>query len=230
MQRSFGTDHASFDDVGVPGFLAIQDSAEYTKTHHSQSDTFDKVWKDDLNQGAQVLAAWAYNTAQLPAMLPRRASISAKSRTDAGDAKRMKKLTPNQRILTTPDAASAKPDPISEMDTKILAQVKADEPELKANLQFLTDHIGPRLTGSAQSASKPLAGWLARFQQIGLANVHQEPWSIANGWTRGPATGRVFLSSDAKSGESRYVHEPDAWRPAAGRRPRMARYADRWSA
>ena len=25
MQRSFGTDHASFDDVGVPGFWAIQD-------------------------------------------------------------------------------------------------------------------------------------------------------------------------------------------------------------
>src|SRR6266576_3301988 len=72
MRRTFGTDHASFDDVGVPGFFCIQNMAEYSKTHHSQSDTFDKVWKDELNQGAQVLAAWAYNTAQLPAMLPRR--------------------------------------------------------------------------------------------------------------------------------------------------------------
>ena len=72
MVRAFGTDHASFDDVGVPGFFCIQNGAEYAKTHHSQSDTFDKVWKDDLNQGAQVLAAWAYNTAQLPDMLPRR--------------------------------------------------------------------------------------------------------------------------------------------------------------
>jgi len=72
MVRTFGTDHASFDDVGVPGFYCIQNVAEYSKTHHSQSDTFDKVWKDDLNQGAQVLAAWAYNTAELPAMLPRR--------------------------------------------------------------------------------------------------------------------------------------------------------------
>src|SRR5437016_5940987 len=66
MVRAFGTDHASFDDAGVPGFWCIQNMAEYSKTHHSQSDTFDKVWKDDLNQGAQVLAAWAYNTAQLP--------------------------------------------------------------------------------------------------------------------------------------------------------------------
>jgi len=40
MQRQFGTDHASFDDVGVPGFWVVQDGAEYTKTHHSQSDTF----------------------------------------------------------------------------------------------------------------------------------------------------------------------------------------------
>src|SRR6202046_4395540 len=72
MARSFGTDHLSFDEVGVPGFFCIQDLAEYRLTHHSQSDTFDKVWKDDLNQGAEVLAAWAYNTAQLPTLLPRR--------------------------------------------------------------------------------------------------------------------------------------------------------------
>ncbi len=72
MLRQFGTDHASFDDAGVPGFWVIQDGAEYSKTHHSQSDTFDKVWKDDLNQGAQVLAVFAYNVAQLPEMLPRK--------------------------------------------------------------------------------------------------------------------------------------------------------------
>jgi len=51
MARSFGTDHLSFDEVGVPGFFCIQERAEYNLTHHSQSDTFDKVWKDDLNQG-----------------------------------------------------------------------------------------------------------------------------------------------------------------------------------
>src|SRR6202140_4992291 len=121
MQRSFGTDHASFDDVGVPGFWAVQDSAEYSKTHHSQSDTFDKVWKDDLNQGAQVLAAWAYNTAQLPTLLPRRPLPY----NPAPDAKK-KDETP-------------KPDPIADMDAKILEQVKADEPELKRNLTYLAD-------------------------------------------------------------------------------------------
>jgi carboxypeptidase Q len=172
MARSFGTDHASFDDVGVPGFFCVQDFAEYAKTHHSQSDTFDKVWRDDLNEGAQVLAAWAFNTAQLPVMLPRRP------------------------LPYRPSTASAKPeppkpDPIAELDTKIVDQIKADENDLKSNLQYLTDRIGPRLTGSPQldRASK----WtMERFKEAGLSNVHLEPWTIANSWTRGPATARII--------------------------------------
>ena len=65
------TDHTSFDDAGVPGFVCLQDPAEYGKTHHSQSDTFDKAWGDDLKQGAMVLAVWSYNVASLPELLPR---------------------------------------------------------------------------------------------------------------------------------------------------------------
>jgi carboxypeptidase Q len=172
MARSFGTDHASFDDAGVPGFFCIQDGAEYSKTHHSQSDTFDKVWKDDLNQGAQVLAAWAYNTAQLPAMLPRR---PLPFRPPADSAK----------------VEAPKPDPIAEMDTKILEQVKADKSELKSDLQYLADRIGPRLTGSPQVDQA--SHWtMERFKVAGLANAHLESWTIANNWTRGQATGQVI--------------------------------------
>jgi carboxypeptidase Q len=172
MARSFGTDHASFDDVGVPGFFCIQDGAEYSKTHHSQSDTFDKVWKDDLNQGAQVLAAWAYNTAQLPAMLPRR---PLPFRPPADSAK----------------GVAPKPDPVAEMDTKILAQVKADQGELKSDLQYLADRIGPRLTGSPQ-VDQANHWTMERFKVAGLANAHLESWTIENNWTRGQATGRVI--------------------------------------
>jgi carboxypeptidase Q len=172
MRRSFGTDHASFNEVGVPGFFVVQDGAEYNLTHHSQSDTFDKVWKDDLNQGAQVLAAWAYNTAQLPAMLPRR-PLAYRPSMDAAKA----------------DAP--KPDPIAEMDTKILQQVKADQGELKSNLQYLADHIGPRLTGSPQL--NQASHWtMERFKELGFANAHLEPWTIANSWVRGPATGQII--------------------------------------
>ena len=66
-----GTDHASFLPLGVPAFAVVQDEAEYRKTHHTESDTFDKVYPDEINQGAKVLAAWAYNVAMLPEILPR---------------------------------------------------------------------------------------------------------------------------------------------------------------
>ena len=66
-----GTDHASFVPLGVPAFACIQDRAEYRKTHHTESDTFDKVYPDEVNQGAKVLAAFAYNVAMLPDILPK---------------------------------------------------------------------------------------------------------------------------------------------------------------
>jgi carboxypeptidase Q len=177
MARSFGTDHLSFDEVGVPGFFCVQDRAEYNLTHHSQSDTFDKVWKDDLNQGAEVLATWAYNTAELPVMLPRR-PLPYNPAKDAS-----KKEEP------------PKPDPISEMDTKILEQVKADARALKADLTYLTEHIGPRLTGSAKLDEA--SHWTAeQFKAAGLSNVHLEDWTIANNWTRGPAAGHLIAPTE----------------------------------
>jgi carboxypeptidase Q len=178
MARSFGTDHLSFDQVGIPGFFCIQDRAEYNLTHHSQSDTFDKVWKDDLNQGAEVLAAWAYNTAQLPDLLPRR-PLGPKS----ADAK------------NDPPGDQPKEDPVAAMDEKILQQVKADEPNLKATLTYLTEHIGARLTGSTNLDTA--SHWTAeQFKAASLENVSLEPWTIANSWTRGPVTGRIVAPNE----------------------------------
>jgi carboxypeptidase Q len=73
MERYYGSDYASFNDVGVPGFSVIgnQTDYEYDQTHHTPADTFDKVKEDNVLQHAQVLAGWAYNTAQLPELLPR---------------------------------------------------------------------------------------------------------------------------------------------------------------
>ena len=71
MRNMGGTDHLSFLPHGVPAFAVVQDGAEYRKTHHTESDTFDKVYPDEINQGAKVLAAWAYNVAMLPEILPR---------------------------------------------------------------------------------------------------------------------------------------------------------------
>jgi Zn-dependent M28 family amino/carboxypeptidase len=67
-----GSDHVPFEEAGVPGFYCIQESAQYFQTHHSQADTFDQAHEADLVEGAQVIAAWAYNVAQLPELLPRK--------------------------------------------------------------------------------------------------------------------------------------------------------------
>ena len=67
-----GSDHVPFEEAGVPGFFCLQDPAQYFETHHSQADTFDQAHEADLVEGAQVMAAWAYNVAQLPDLLPRR--------------------------------------------------------------------------------------------------------------------------------------------------------------
>jgi hypothetical protein len=66
-----GTDHASYNRVGVPGFACMQDMDEYRLTHHSQSDTFDKAKEANLIQGAQVMAVTAMRIANLPELLPR---------------------------------------------------------------------------------------------------------------------------------------------------------------
>jgi carboxypeptidase Q len=71
MRKTGGTDHLSFQPYGVPAFAVRQQLADYFKTHHTESDTFDKVYPDDINQAAKVLAAWAYNVAMLPECLPR---------------------------------------------------------------------------------------------------------------------------------------------------------------
>jgi carboxypeptidase Q len=72
-----GSDHASFEEAGVPGFFCVQDPAQYFETHHSQADTFDQAHEPDLVEGAQVMAVWAYNVAQLPGLLPRKPAPQA---------------------------------------------------------------------------------------------------------------------------------------------------------
>jgi carboxypeptidase Q len=68
-----GTDHLSFDAVGLPGFQYIQDPMDYeTRTHHSDMDTYDRLHALDLEQSAVVEAIFLYNTSEREAMMPRK--------------------------------------------------------------------------------------------------------------------------------------------------------------
>ena len=73
ISNTGGTDHVSFDSIGLPGFQFIQDEIEYeTRTHHSNQDVFDRIQGDDLKQAATIMAAFLYNTAMRDEMLPRK--------------------------------------------------------------------------------------------------------------------------------------------------------------
>jgi carboxypeptidase Q len=68
-----GTDHLSFDAVGIPGFQFIQDPLEYeTRTHHSNMDVYDRLQPDDLKQISVIVASFVYDAAMRDQMLPRK--------------------------------------------------------------------------------------------------------------------------------------------------------------
>jgi carboxypeptidase Q len=72
--RYFGSsDHVAFLRAGVPAYFCIQKPAHYREAHHSQTDTFDKVIPDEINQGAAFLAAWAWNVSEMPVAVPHHA-------------------------------------------------------------------------------------------------------------------------------------------------------------
>jgi Zn-dependent M28 family amino/carboxypeptidase len=73
IRNTGGTDHQSFDRVGLPGFQFIQDPMDYdTRTHHSNMDVYDRAQQGDLEQMAIVEAVFVYNAATRPDKLPRK--------------------------------------------------------------------------------------------------------------------------------------------------------------
>jgi len=72
LRNTGSTDHASFQQVGLPGFQFIQDPRDYgTTSHHTNLDTYERLSEPDLKQAATIMAIFVYNTAQRDAMMPR---------------------------------------------------------------------------------------------------------------------------------------------------------------
>ena len=74
IRNTGGTDHLSFDGVGLPGFQFIQDAVEYsTRTHHTNMDTYERAEKADLMQASVIMASFVYHAAMRDEKLPRKA-------------------------------------------------------------------------------------------------------------------------------------------------------------
>ncbi len=73
LANTGGTDHLSFDAIGLPGFQFIQDEIEYNaRTHHSNMDVFDRIQADDMKQIATIVATFVYQTAMMDEKMPRK--------------------------------------------------------------------------------------------------------------------------------------------------------------
>ena len=68
-----GTDHQSFDALGLPGFQFIQDPVEYSsRTHHTTADTYERIQEEDMRKNAVIVASFVYHAANRDQLLPRK--------------------------------------------------------------------------------------------------------------------------------------------------------------
>jgi carboxypeptidase Q len=73
LRNTSGTDHLSFDAIGLPAFQFIQDPIEYgTRTHHTSMDFYDKAVESDLKNNAVITASFAWFAANRPSLFPRK--------------------------------------------------------------------------------------------------------------------------------------------------------------
>jgi len=79
-------------------------------------------------------------------------------------------------------------------DAQILSEIR-EHSEAMQNLEYLSDNIGARLTGSPQL--NRANEWTAdEMKKYGLVNVDLEPWTIAHSWTRGTASARIVSPAE----------------------------------
>ena len=87
-------------------------------------------------------------------------------------------------------AAEEEKNPFAAADAQIIGEIR-DHSELMDNLEYLSDRIGPRLTGTPQL--KEANDWTAEmFKKYGLTNVHLEAYTIPHTWMRDKATARII--------------------------------------
>ncbi|MCX6560598.1 MAG: M20/M25/M40 family metallo-hydrolase [Candidatus Aminicenantes bacterium] len=73
IRNTSGTDHQSFDGVGLPGFQFIQDETEYNPIiHHTNQDTYERLQPNDMMKDATIAAVFAYLTANRDEKIPRK--------------------------------------------------------------------------------------------------------------------------------------------------------------
>lgn len=76
-RNTSGTDHLSFDALGLPAFQFIQDEIEYDRGYHTNMDTYERLIMADLKHNAVVVAAMVYQASMRDEVLPRKPQIES---------------------------------------------------------------------------------------------------------------------------------------------------------
>jgi hypothetical protein len=88
LANTGGTDHQSFDAIGLPGFQFIQDPIEYSsRTHHSNYDVYDRLQADDVKQASTIMAAFVWQAANMDERFPRKPMTMPTTAPDRGRAR-----------------------------------------------------------------------------------------------------------------------------------------------
>jgi len=87
IKNTGGTDHLSFDAVGLPGFQFIQDEIEYGRGYHTVMDTYERLVLADLKHNAVITASFVYNAAMRNNKLPGKPAMKPKE--NAGQNQRI---------------------------------------------------------------------------------------------------------------------------------------------
>lgn len=69
-QTTGGTDHLSFDRIGLPAYQFIQDMLEYDRTYHTIMDTYERLSLNDLQVDACITAWLVLCAADDPGRIP----------------------------------------------------------------------------------------------------------------------------------------------------------------
>ncbi|WP_455620449.1 M20/M25/M40 family metallo-hydrolase [Parabacteroides sp.] len=70
LRKTGGTDHLSFNRIGLPAYQFIQDELEYGRTYHTTMDTYERLSLDDLKVDAAITAWLVLNAAMDDARIP----------------------------------------------------------------------------------------------------------------------------------------------------------------
>ena len=71
-RRTGGTDSTSFNNAGLPGIGLSQDAFDYGSfTHHTNLDTYERIYEEDVREGAVEIASAVYAVAMAEEMVPR---------------------------------------------------------------------------------------------------------------------------------------------------------------